>query len=200
MSTSAHTPLEAASYQSAAITPADFYRTFDPYSGNRFDRGTIRHIRAALAGQPVIVVQERSLSQVGARLDGAATSRSGTEGELITTAYRSERTGDLVEQSTITRRHDIAMLIPIGENALSAKHTAIRTYMDEASGAIGYAQRTLGITTGTWTAVPGDYSVQVTCRENIGPSSRAVAHLEVPIADAEAVVAERQARVDALRA
>lgn len=203
MNTTATAPLQAESFQSAAITPADFYRTFDAYSGKSFDRGTLRHIRAALDGQPVAVFRTRELSKIGARLDGSATSASGTSGEVITTAYRSERTGDMVEQGTITPWRDIAAIIPMGENATTAKWAAIRTYMDEASGAIEYAKQQLdiegakrehGVKWERWTATPGEYTISVHCWEVRGASTgRLLGHLEVNIADAEAALAARRA-------
>ena len=210
-----YSTLQQPSYQSAAIQPSDFYRTFDAQSGKGFDRGSLRHIRAALAGQPVAVLHRRELSKIGARLDGPATSRSGVSGELVTTAYRDSRTGDLVEQPTIMPWRNIAAIIPMatpGDTlsesvALTARHTAIRTYMDEASAAIEYAKSILDIESikreqniawETWTARPGENTVSVTCWEQRGASlGRPLAHLEVTVADAAATLERRHAQLAA---
>ncbi|MCZ7478842.1 hypothetical protein [Micromonospora sp. WMMC273] len=153
------------------VLASDFTPNTADVTRHRWDLGKLRHLIAALGGQPVMVVCERrtGFALIGAQLveafDGGpsrgwrvAIRSHRADGSVGTTNYRVDDLGETI----------VPLTVP-GERYTNVRSDAVRSYSAEQTKAILWAQARHGEgrTRGTWTAWPTNHEVHVRYAPNM---------------------------------
>lgn len=158
----------AFSTTTGVIRARDFSDNVTDTHRDQWTAGKLRHVIAALAGQPVIITTDNQtgFTLVNVTLVGLRASMSGHVELGIHSRF---------EDGTETTIYHLAFqlgdtIIPVGES--QAKWTAVRSYGDDKSYAVELAQHEHGETEGRawgkWTAHPLNHGVFVEYEPHTG--------------------------------
>jgi len=183
-----------------AILASDFSASTLDTNRHEWNLGTMRHVIAALNGQPVAIICDKrtGFAEVGVRLTSCFDGGP-SRGPRVTIERDDE---DGVTRSTTYWLPSIGeAIIPVTHDTLrGAKWDALDSYRDESSAAIALVRdRHPEWSYGKWEARPFDADVQVTYeaqREGAGPR---FAYDKVSLSEIVADVTGKQLRPSVTR-
>lgn len=153
--------IDAARTFPAALAPTDFRAPLN--HTKTWTEGALRHVIAALAGEPALVVLDSGTGHSAvAVLDGLTSTRFHRYGIRLLFAGGDPVVHDL---------HSLGMIIPITKAGARAKSTARSSLYAEHRAALAIAKERLGDSAARWHVVPTGSYVHVTREKAAGVPS-----------------------------